>query len=331
MVERPLVSLVLPVFNEAEGIARFHRALSETLSRLVAYRFELLYVDDGSTDSTPERLASLAAEDPRVGVIRLSRNFGHQAALSCGLDHCRGEAAICMDTDLQHPPEILPRLLERWEDGYDVVYTVRRETRSASLLKRLTAKAFYGVMSRLSEVPIHENAADFRLLSRKVLEVFRRDIGERSRFLRGLVSWVGFRSTGVEFVAPQRLVGETKYSLRKMLRLAEDGLTSFSTAPLKAGLLLGGLFGVVSIGYGTHALYVALFTENAVPGWASLFILLCFLSAIHFTLIGLLGTYLGHVFQEIKRRPVYIVDYVGGAPLARAMELPSRRASEASA
>lgn len=330
MVERPLVSLVLPVFNESEGIESFHLALSRVLSGLHDYRFELLYVDDGSADDTGGKLLTIAASDPRVGVIRLSRNFGHQAALSCGLDHCRGDAAVCMDTDLQHPPELLPELIAKWEQGFDVVYTIRKETRSQSFLKHMTGRLFYGLMSRLSEVPIHENAADFRLISRKVLDVFQQDLRERTRFLRGLVSWVGFRSIAVPFVASERAMGVTKYSLRKMLRLAEEGLTSFSTAPLKAGLMLGGLFGIVSIGYGMHALYSALFTDRVVPGWASLFILLCFLSAIHFTLIGLLGTYLGHVFQEIKRRPVYIVEAVEGAALTSMLRAPTQRLKEMS-
>jgi dolichol-phosphate mannosyltransferase len=272
------------------------------------YEYGVVLVDDGSTDGTSAILDRLQAEHPeRLTVVHLSRNFGHQGALTAAMDFAEGDAVVCMDADMQHPPSLIPELVRQWEAGYEVVYAVRRETADGRF-KDLTARAFYSLVNRLSETPIEPNAADFRLLSRKVVDVFRRDLRERDRFVRGLVGWVGFRSARVEFDAGPRFAGETKYSLGKMLHFARTGVVSFSKVPLKIAAVFGFIVSVLSAIYGLFAVTAYFFFQFAVmPGWASTVLVGTFLGGCQLLFLGLIGEYIATIFDEIKARPLYIV------------------------
>ena len=305
--QRLLLSVVAPVYNEVEGIEHFVATVLDVVDRL-PYDSEIVLVDDGATDGTAEVLDRLhAAHAGRITVVHLSRNFGHQAALTAGMDYARGDAVICMDADLQHPPSLIPTMVERWQQGFDIVQTVRRRTADIGLLKDLTAKAFYAFINRLSATYIEPDACDFRLLSRRVVEVFRKDLRERERFIRGLVSWVGFRSCLLEFDAAARFAGETKYSFVKMANLARAGLVSFSKMPLKVAVLVGFVISGLSLLYGFYAVFAYLFFNAVIPGWASTILVGTFLGGCQLFFLGLIGEYIATIFDEIKGRPLYIV------------------------
>jgi glycosyltransferase involved in cell wall biosynthesis len=319
---RQSLSVVAPVYNEVEGIERFHAELNGVLAEL-PYESTVILVNDGSTDGTTEVLDRLYDAHPAtLTVVHLSRNFGHQAALTAGMDLAGGDAMICMDADLQHPPSVIPALVERWRQGFDVVHTVRRQTVGGGPMKDLTASLFYALLDRLSSTPIQSNAADFRLISRRVAEVFRRDLRERDRFVRGLVTWVGFPSCCVEFDAAARTAGNTKYTLRRMLSFARTGLVSFSKVPLKVASVIGLVVTSVSALYALFAVASYLFFRTAVmPGWASTIVVVTFLGGCQLLFLGLLGEYIGTIFDETKARPIYVVAEVreakplrGGAP-----------------
>lgn len=301
------LSVVAPVFNEVEGVAHFAETVLAVLRQL-PYESELILVDDGGTDGTGDVLDRLHAEQPdQIAVIHLSRNFGHQAALTAGLDYACGDAVICMDADLQHPPALIPQIVERWEQGYDIVQTVRRRTSQVGFFKHLTAELFYALINRLSATSIQPNAADFRLLSRRVVDVFRGEIRERDRFVRGLVSWVGFRNCSIEFDASSRYAGTTKYSLRKMLSFARTGLVSFSKMPLKIAILSGLGVSTLSLLYGLYAVFAYIFFQSVIPGWASTILVGTFLGGWQLLFLGLIGEYIATIFDEVKGRPIYIV------------------------
>lgn len=305
---RQRVSVVAPVYNEREGIERFFTELMAVLASL-PYDLTVVLVDDGSTDGTAEVLDRLHDAHPdQLTVLHLSRNFGHQAALTAGMDYAEGDAVICMDADLQHPPSLIPAMLDRWREGFDIVHTVRRQTVGGKPLKDLTARIFYALLDWLSSTPIEPNAADFRLLSRRVADVFRRDLRERDRFVRGLVTWVGFPSCRLEFDAAPRLAGVTKYTLRKMLSFARTGLVSFSKVPLKVASILGLVVTTISALYALFAVASYLFFRTAVmPGWASTIVVVTFLGGCQLLFLGLLGEYIGTIFDETKARPLYLV------------------------
>jgi dolichol-phosphate mannosyltransferase len=305
---RQRLTIVAPVYNEVEGIAHFTAAVLEVLDRL-PYDATLILVDDGATDGTAEVLDRLHAAHPeRVTVIHLSRNFGHQAALTAGMDHADGDAMICLDCDMQHPPTLIPALIERWQAGYDIVQAARREVGDVGLFKRFTTGNFYRVLNLLSATHIEPMASDFRLLSRPVLEVFQRDLRERDRFIRGLVSWVGFRYCRIEFDPPPRFAGHTNYSLGKMLRFARSGLISFSKLPLKVASILGLVVSGFSLLYGLFAIFAWVFMSRSVmQGWASIILVTTFLGGCQLLFLGLIGEYIATMFDEIKARPVYIV------------------------
>lgn len=312
--ERRLV-VVSPVYNEVEGIAHFVGAVRAVMERL-PYAYRLVLVNDGATDGTDRELDRLQAEDPaHLTVVHLSRNFGHQAALTAGMDLADGDAMICLDCDMQHPPALIPELVARWEQGYDIVQAARREIAEVSWFKRATARGFYALLNLLSPTRIEPMASDFRLLSRPVVEVFRRDLRERDRFIRGLVSWVGFRYCCIEFDAPPRFAGQTNYSLGKMLRFARTGVISFSKLPLKFAALLGLVVSGLSLAYGLFAVFAYFFLARSVmPGWASIVLVTTFLGGCQLLFLGLIGEYIATIFDEIKARPVYIVARVAGAP-----------------
>ncbi|MEZ6183394.1 MAG: glycosyltransferase family 2 protein [Planctomycetota bacterium] len=310
------LAVVCPCYDEAPSIQAFHTALIRVLDAL-APRVEarVLYVDDGSADGTLALLEGLAAADPRVAVAPLSRNFGHQAALSAGLTLAAGaDAVVVLDSDLQHPPEVIPQLLERWREGAQVVLAVRKRTAGAGLGKRLSSAAFYKVFNRLSETQIQEGAADFYLLAERVREVLA-GLPERGRFMRGLVAWVGFRRAQVEFEAPERAAGRSKYTPARMIGLALDAVLSFSTAPIRLATRAG--LGIVLLGacYLAYVLYRYAFAGDLVQGWASLISVVLILGGAQIMFMGLVGEYVARAYRETKGRPTYVLARPLAAPL----------------
>lgn len=307
---RKHLAIVVPAYNEEGNVALLRDRIAEVLSPLDRYSWSLLFVDDGSRDGTLAALRALAASDPRVRYLSFSRNFGHQAALKAGLDAADGDAVISMDADLQHPPELIPRLIELWEQGSEIVYTVRQDTADVGAFKRATSRLFYRLFNALSGLELDPGAADFRLLDRKVVEAVKR-IPESGLFLRGMIHWVGFRQVAVPYQVGTRHSGSSKYTFSKMLRLASDGVLSFSTKPLRlaslAGCFVSGLSGL----YALYAVAMHFFNRNTISGWTSLLISVLFLGGIQLLSIGLLGEYLGRVLMESKRRPHYLISERG--------------------
>ena len=308
----PEVSVVAPLLNESANLREFHRRVRAALLD-AARTYEIIFVDDGSTDESAQVALALRAEVPNVRLLSFSRNFGHQAAITAGLDFARGRAAVVMDSDLQHPPEMIGTLVEKWAQGYEVVYTVRRSTADAGVLKRWTSRGFYRLLGFLAQTPIPADSADFRLLDRKAVDAFKR-LRERTRFLRGLSSWVGYRTVAVPYDAGPRHAGRSSYSLRRMMRLATDGVTSFSTTPLYLSLYLGLIQAAAGFLYGAYVVYAKLFTDETVPGWASVVVLVALSGGVQFMMIGVLGIYVGKVFEEVKRRPIYLLREAVGFP-----------------
>ena len=316
-----LLSIVLPCFDEEAVIGETHRRLIATLETVPNLDFELIYVDDGSRDATLRVLRALHRADSRVRVLVLSRNFGHQIALTAGLQSAAGDAVVILDADLQDPPEVIPDMLEHWRRGVDVAYGVRTERDGETAFKRWTASAFYRLMNRLTALPIPQDAGDFRLLSRRVVDAFLA-MPERDRFVRGMVTWAGFRQEPVPYRRAARAAGESKYPLRKMLRLAADGLLSFSAAPLRLATWLGLLTSGVA-GLGTvYVLTVRLLTDAWVAGWAMHSLITLFLGGIQLVVLGVLGEYLGRIYAEVKRRPLYLVRERIGFPSDAAAKEP---------
>lgn len=306
----PTISIVLPVFNEAQTLPVLHARLAGVMRRL-GESYELVFVNDGSRDGSLELLKRLAAEDANSKVISLSRNFGHQMAITCGLDRAHGAAVIVMDADLQDPPELIPMLIEKWREGYDVVYAIREQRQGESLFKRATAALFYRLIRKLSRIEIPADTGDFRLLSRRAVEALRTTT-ERNRFVRGLVGWIGYRQTGVRFVREERAAGETKYPFRKMLKFAIDGITSFSFVPLQMATYCGFLISGVSFLYIVYAVLQKLLTDRPVTGWTSLIVAMLFLGGVQLITLGVIGEYVGRIYEEVKQRPLYLVDEMIG-------------------
>jgi polyisoprenyl-phosphate glycosyltransferase len=299
-----MVSVVVPVFNEEATLPELYRRLAGALPAGELY--ELVFVDDGSTDGSWAALHGLADADPSVRLVRLSRNFGHQAAISAGLDAACGDAVIVMDADLQDPPELIPELLDRWRAGYDVVYAVRAERTGERRWRLLSIALFYKLLRRIAGNDIPENVGDFRLMSRRVVDALKA-MPERARFLRGMTSWVGYRQTGVEYTRDPRFAGESKYPPRKLIRLALDGITSFSTVPIKLVAWLGFVlvaFCLVVLGW---ALYTRFFTDAAPQGWTSLLVVVLLLGGVQLLSLGIIGQYVARIFDESKQRPLYLV------------------------
>jgi polyisoprenyl-phosphate glycosyltransferase len=297
-----LLSVVAPVYDEEETVRDFHRRVSAALAD---FDHEIVLVDDGSKDATPRLLGEIAAEDPRVRVITLSRNFGHQAALTAGLDHARGNVVVMLDADLQDPPELIPRMVERWENGSDVVYAVRRERLGESRAKLAAASWFYRVFGKLAQIEFQQNAGDFRLLDRAAWEALG-SMRERSRFLRGMTVWVGFTQSAIEYERDPRFAGKTKFSLRRRLRFSFDALTSFSNVPLQMATLLGFVFSLIAF-LGIPVALAMKFAGLYVSGIASVLLAVLLLGGVQLIAIGIIGEYLGRVYDEVKRRPLYVV------------------------
>lgn len=299
------ISFVVPVFNEEENIHEFHRRLTQVMAPL-PYDYEILFIDDGSRDRTSLLIRELAEKDPHVQGYVFARNFGHQLTLTCGLDQSTGDAVISMDGDLQHPPEMVPDLLKKWEEGYEIVQTVRKSTEDATWFKSITSRLYYKLINSMSEVRITPGGSDFRLMDRKAVDALNR-FRERARFIRGMVNNLGFRYTTLEFVAPPRFAGHSKFSLRKMLRFALDGITAFSRVPLRLALYVGCIAGLGSILLIGHVIYVKYIVQDAVPGWTTLAAAEFFLGGVELIGIGIVGEYVGRIFDEVKQRPLYII------------------------
>jgi glycosyltransferase involved in cell wall biosynthesis len=302
-----LLSVVIPIYNEEDTLPELYRRLTHVLSQnLVELAYEMVFVNDGSTDASIQVLMKLHADDPAVKVINLSRNFGHQAAITAGLEYVKGEVVICMDGDLQDPPEIIPTLLARWRDGNDVVYAVRR-VRKEGFIKRTCYAAFYRLLRSFSKVSIPLDAGDFALMDRRVVDCLN-NLPERSRFIRGLRTWIGFRQTGVQYERERRFAGTTKYTWAKLIKLAVNGLLSFSAIPLRIATAFGFMISFFSLLAIIVVLYFKLFTDEAIPGWTATVIPILFLGGIQLLSVGILGEYIAQIFDEVKQRPVYLVN-----------------------
>jgi glycosyltransferase involved in cell wall biosynthesis len=305
---RQTFSIVIPIFNEETTIPELDRRLRELLAKLegLGLSCEVVFVNDGSVDRSLHLLRDLAKNDRRYKVLGFSRNFGHQVAITAGLDRAEGDAVVVMDADLQDPPEVVAEMVAKWREGFDVVYGVRKRREGETIFKKATAAAFYRILRSLTGVQIPVDAGDFRLMSRPVV-VALRALRERHRFVRGMVAWVGFRQTGLYYDRSERFAGETKYPLRKMLRFAVDGLTSFSTVPLRVATWLGALAGVAAVVVGLWALYVKFYVKGVVPGWTTIMILVAFSASVQLMVTGILGEYIGRLYEEAKGRPLYVV------------------------
>jgi len=297
-----LLTVVAPAFNERDAIEPFHARVAASLD---GKPFELVLVDDGSTDGTGAVLDRLAASDPRVRVIHLSRNFGHQAALTAGLDHAQGDAVVMIDADLQDPPELIPAMLERWSSGSDVVYAVRERRAGETRFKLASAHWFYRLFARLSAIELRPDSGDFRLLDRRALDAILA-MPERNRFLRGMTVWVGFSQTAVGYERDPRIAGDTKFTLRKMVRFSLDAILSFSQLPLQAATLLGFLFSAVAF-LGIPFVVFARYAGIYVPGVSSILFVVLLLGGIQLITVGIIGEYIGRIYDEVKRRPLYVV------------------------
>jgi glycosyltransferase involved in cell wall biosynthesis len=307
---RPQYSLVLPIYNEEETIPELVRRLRDLMEQFDG-EVEVILVDDGSGDSSYELMVAAREMDPRFKLLRLSRNFGHQVAVTAGLDVASGEAVIVMDSDLQDPPEVALELAARWRDGYEVVYAVREERQGDSRFKRATAAGFYRLFKRMSDVDVPLDVGDFRLVDRRALDAFR-SMRESNRYVRGMFSWIGFRQVGVPFKRDERFAGETKYPLPKMIKFATDGIVSFSAYPLRLALKVGFLVSAFSFVLGIVFLVSQIAGLYSVPGLASIAVFVAFLGGIQLLLLGIVGEYIARIHDEVKGRPLYLVSDAQG-------------------
>lgn len=306
----PRYSLVIPVYNEEAVLPALLVELEALLPALDGPA-EVIFIDDGSQDRSAQILAAWLQENPSFRLLRLSRNFGHQAAITAGMDRARGEAVIVMDADLQDPPCVVPELIARWKEGYDIVYAQRAVRERESAFKRATAWLFYRFMRLVTDIEIPPDVGDFRLVDRRAVEAFRR-MGERDRFVRGMFAWMGYRQTAITFTRPERAAGDTKYGLSSMTRLATDGLLGFSDAPLRMVLVLGIAVSFLAMLAGLYALALRLLRDDLVRGWASTMMVVTFLSGINMLMTGIVGLYVGRIHREVKGRPLYLVRDAAG-------------------
>jgi len=312
------LDVILPVYNEEQGIEQFNTELFRVLATLrPRYHYRAIYVLDRSSDRSFAILKALALANPAITVLHLSRRFGHQMSLVAGIDHSTADAIVMMDCDLQHPPSLIPQLLDCFEQGYDVVHTVRVYDKQLPWIKRLTSRAFYALQNSLSPLRLQDGAADFRLISRKVADIFRNQLREHNQFLRGLFQWVGFNSTTVSFVSPPRQFGQTKYHMRRLLSFAIVGILSFSKVPLRVATIAGFLLSALGLLYGAVVVFYVLLGGDTPPGYPSLLVAILAVGGLQLMVLGVIGEYLGSIFDEVKNRPLYIIDEMiqAGSPV----------------
>lgn len=302
-----IFSIVIPVYNEEAVLHEAYRRLTNVMK---SYEYELIFINDGSFDNTYEILKTLYENDEHVVLINFSRNFGHQAAITAGMDYARGDAIVIIDADMQDPPEVIETMITKWKDeSFDVVYGKRIKRNGESLFKKLTAKIYYRLLNKLIDIDLPNDTGDFRLIDRKVCEAMKK-LSERNRYVRGLVSWVGFRQIAVEYVRDERYAGKTKYPLRKMIRFALDGIFSFSYRPLRLATYFGSCISIISFIYLIVVLIQKMFTDTTIHGWTSTIAITLFFQGIILIILGLIGEYIGRIYDEIKNRPIYIVSDV---------------------
>ncbi|MEC1471014.1 glycosyltransferase family 2 protein [Bacillus haynesii] len=315
-------SIVVPVYNEAEVLQSTYDRL-KTVMNSTGGPYELIFVNDGSSDDSIHMLKSLAQSDPAVKCINFSRNFGHQIAITAGTDYAAGEAIVVIDADLQDPPELILEMAEKWRQGFDVVYAVRTKREGETFFKKQTAAMFYRILRRLTDVDIPVDTGDFRLMDRKVVNEMNK-LKEKNPFVRGLVSWLGFKQAAVYYERHERLAGETKYPLKKMLKLSLDGITSFSFQPLKFASYSGIALSAVGFIYAFIVVCMKLFTTSTITGWSSMIILQCLFSGFILIILGAIGEYIGRIYDEVKDRPLYIIDGKYGFEEQRRAAAPQR-------
>lgn len=305
MLENIIYSIIVPLYNEEEVIEELYKRLKKVMDSCEE-GYEVIFVDDGSKDKTYEKVKVICNEDNGFKLVKFSRNFGHQAAITAGMNTSIGKAVIVIDADLQDPPEVILKMIEKWKEGYEVVYGKRVKRNGEGLFKKVSAKIFYRTLNSLTSVKIPVDTGDFRLIDRKVCDELNA-LPERNRYIRGLVSWLGFKQTAVEFVREGRYAGETKYPLRKMLKFAADAVTAFSYKPLKLASYFGTLISILSFAYLIVVIYQKLFTDLTVSGWASIIACTIFFNGIILIMLGIIGEYIGRIYEEAKGRPLYIV------------------------
>ncbi|WP_404429495.1 glycosyltransferase family 2 protein [Sutcliffiella horikoshii] len=302
---RELISIVVPMYFEEEVAQECYNRLKGVMDEHY-YNYEFIFINDGSTDRTMEILNGIAEIDPQAKIVNFARNFGHQTAVTAGVDYASGDAIIIIDADLQDPPEVIPTLIEKWREGFEVVYAKRKKRAGETKFKLLTAKYFYKFLNYMADIEIPKDTGDFRLIDRKVADVFTQ-MTERNRFVRGMFSWIGFKQTFIEYERDERFAGETKYPLRKMLRFASDGIIAFSTKPLKIVMSLGFFSVLVSFCVLAYAILVKLFGQEVEAGWASIMVAITFFSGIQLLGMGIVGEYIARIYDESKNRPIYVV------------------------
>ena len=298
------ISIIVPVCNEKSNVPLMANALCAVMETL-PYNYSITFVDDGSNDGTTEEIKALAQQNNVVFYIALSRNFGHQNALKAGLDLSDGDAVISLDGDLQHPPTLIPKLIQLWEEGNDIVYTIRQDHQEMPMMKRKTSNLFYQLMNKLSDIEIEAGTADFRLMDKRVVDICR-NFSEMDLFWRGLIKWIGFKQIGIEYEPAERKFGKSKYTYKKMMQFALRGITSFSIKPLTIAIYLGFTFSILSLLYIPYVLY-ALFFGHVISGWASMIVTIAFFGGLQLMILGIIGMYLGKLFLQGKERPHYIV------------------------
>jgi dolichol-phosphate mannosyltransferase len=299
------ISIVIPAYNEEGNLSLIHSEIKKVFLTLPDYDYEIIFVNDGSRDSTQQTLEEISKNCSKLKYLEFSRNFGHQNAVKAGMDFSDGNAVISMDADMQHPPTMIPDMIKKWEEGYDVVYTIRKYSKNISFFKRKTSDFFYHILSNLSDVELEKGSSDFRLLDVSVIDVIRKT-GESDIFLRGLIKWVGFKQCSIDFVAGDRFSGDSKYNLGKMIKFAFTGITAFSVKPLYLAAYLGFFFSFLSLLYIPYVIY-AFLNHTEISGWASILMTVVFFGGIQLIILGIIGSYMGKIFKQIKDRPNYII------------------------
>ena len=306
-----LISIVISAYNEEDNVGALYQALQESLASVKNMDFEFIYVDDGSSDKTYQNCLALQKKDNRVKIVQLKRNFGHEIAMTAGMDYAKGDAVIFMDADLQHPPVYIPQMIELWQQGKEIVLTKRVDNKDTSALYKLCAKTFYFILNKLSETKIMESAPDFRLLDRKYVD-FLKGFNEQDRLFRGLLSWVLPKENVamIDFVAPERFSGESKYNFTKSLRLALNSIIQFSVLPLRLATYLGLISAFAALLLGGYVFIEHFFLHNPTPGYATIMVTVVFLGSVQLICLGIIGEYIGKIHMEVKKRPLYMADYV---------------------